>query len=94
MKTTIDIPEPLYKRAKILAVERGQTLREIVVASLQRELDSPPVAAEPPTSYWAKRRLLPEFQRLSESGALAPKPGDRSIDEIVAEVRSDPEPEP
>ncbi len=26
MKTTIDIPEMLYKKAKIRAIERGQTL--------------------------------------------------------------------
>lgn len=92
MKTTIDIPDPLYKRVKILAVERGQSLKQIVLASLERHLDSPPVSAEPPTSYWAGRRLLPEFARLSESGALAPKPGDRSIDAIVADVRADPDP--
>ncbi len=29
MKTTIDIPEPLYKRVKIRAVEHGQTTKEI-----------------------------------------------------------------
>jgi hypothetical protein len=45
--------------------------------------------AEPPVSYWARRRVLPEFQRLSESGALARQPGDRSIDEILDEVRAD-----
>jgi hypothetical protein len=28
MKTTIDIPEPLYRKAKIRAVETGSTLRK------------------------------------------------------------------
>ena len=38
MKKTIDIPESLYKRAKIRAIERGKTLKQIVLASLEREL--------------------------------------------------------
>ncbi len=92
MKTTIEIPEPLYKKAKIRAVETGQTLRQIVLRSLERELEGPPTVAEAGSSYWANRKLHPDFERLMKSGALAPKPGDRSIDEIVADVKADPEP--
>ncbi len=39
MKTTIDIPEPLYRRAKIRAAERGESLRQLVVESLELALD-------------------------------------------------------
>ncbi|OGA17283.1 MAG: hypothetical protein A3I63_05735 [Betaproteobacteria bacterium RIFCSPLOWO2_02_FULL_66_14] len=38
MRTTLDIPENLLKRAKIEAVQRGTTLRELVGAALEREL--------------------------------------------------------
>ncbi len=38
MRTTLDIPEDLLKRAKIEAVQRGTTLRELVGAALEREL--------------------------------------------------------
>lgn len=38
MRTTLDLPEPLLKRAKIEAVQRGTTLRELVGAALEREL--------------------------------------------------------
>lgn len=57
-----------------------------------------PVARiEPPTTnetgehipYFARRKLLPGFRKLMESGALRPKPGDRSIDEILDEVKAD-----
>ena len=41
MRTTLDLPEPLLKRAKIEAVERGTTLRELVGAALERELAAP-----------------------------------------------------
>ena len=34
MKTTIDIPEDLFLKAKALAVERGTTLKEIMVQAL------------------------------------------------------------
>ena len=42
MKTTFDLPDVLYRRIKIRAVELGTSVREIVIESLQRELDSPP----------------------------------------------------
>ncbi len=38
MKTTIDLPDALYRRAKIAAAERATTLREIVIESLERGL--------------------------------------------------------
>jgi len=40
-------------------------------------------------SYWANRKLLPGFKKLMESGALRPKPGDKSIDEILDEIKAD-----
>lgn len=36
MKTTIDFPDDLLHRAKILAAERRTTLRELVVAGLEK----------------------------------------------------------
>jgi len=38
MRTTLDLPDNLMRRAKIAAVERGTTLRELVGAALEREL--------------------------------------------------------
>jgi hypothetical protein len=71
MKTTIDIPEPLYKKVKIRAVERGRTLKQIVLISLERELEAPKTAQEAPTSYWANRKFLPEYEAAVKSGALS-----------------------
>jgi hypothetical protein len=42
MRTTLDLPDELLKRAKIEAVERGTSLREIVGAALERELGRAP----------------------------------------------------
>jgi hypothetical protein len=38
MRTTLDLPDELLRRAKICAVERGMTLRELVSVALDREL--------------------------------------------------------
>jgi len=38
MKTTIEIPDPLFRKAKSRAAERGQTLREFFADALQAKL--------------------------------------------------------
>ena len=38
MKTTIDLPDALYRRAKIRAAERGTTLRALLTESLEAHL--------------------------------------------------------
>jgi len=38
MKTTIEIPDPLFRKAKARAAERGQTLKEFVNEALQARL--------------------------------------------------------
>jgi hypothetical protein len=42
MRTTLDLPDELLKRAKIAAVERGVTLRELVGSALAKDLDAGP----------------------------------------------------
>lgn len=84
MKTTIDIPDALYKKAKIRAVETGQTLKDIVLASLSKELE-PPIQAKQGGSFLEKRRLRPGFKRLMESGVLD---GGTDSTAIVSEDRS------
>ena len=41
MRTTFDLPDDLLKRAKIEAVQRGTSLRDLVGAALARELNRP-----------------------------------------------------
>jgi hypothetical protein len=87
MKTTIDIPDALYKKAKIRAVERRQTLKQIVLSSLERELGSLDSVAEPSASYWANRQLLPEFARLEAQGAFTPGASDRDVTDLISDDR-------
>lgn len=86
MKTTIDIPEPLYRKAKIRAVEQGTSLKALVLQALEQALSSAsPVTKEVP--YFARRKLNPEFKALMDSGALRPQPGDRDITALISEDR-------
>jgi hypothetical protein len=44
MKTTLDLPEPLLRRAKRQALERKTTLKALVVSGLKQELQRPSAA--------------------------------------------------
>jgi len=87
MKTTIEIPDPLYKQAKIRAVERGQTLKALVLTSLKRELGSGTTDEAKPKTFAEKRRLRPGFAQLQREGAFAPKVGDRDITDLISDDR-------
>ena len=42
MKTTIDFPEEILHRAKIVAAQRRTTLKELVISGLAHTLDTSP----------------------------------------------------
>jgi hypothetical protein len=42
MKTTIELPDPLFRHAKIVAARRGTTLRELVVEGLRHATSAGP----------------------------------------------------
>lgn len=49
MRTTLDLPDDLLRKAKIAAVERGCTLRALFAQALERELSQPgPPSQAPP----------------------------------------------
>ena len=83
MKTTVDIPEALYRQAKIRAAEEGTTLRALLVNSLAESLVWPVPTAE----------ALPRRERfeVDERGwpVLKRAPGDTTVitDELVKRLR-------
>jgi len=88
VKTTIDIPEPLYKRAKIHAVERGQTLRDLVLRALEAELTVSEAASTSGRSFSERRRLLPGFQEAAQAGAYRMPPGATDVTSLISEDRN------
>ena len=69
MRTTLEIPDALFRRAKARAAERGQTLKELVTEALQEKLTAgtgKAVSAEPEwmRGFGKLRRLRKETKRI------------------------------
>jgi hypothetical protein len=69
MKTTIEIPDPLFRKAKSTAAERGQTLKEFVTEALQARLAASRTEARRGEPEWMQgfgklRRLRKETARI------------------------------
>jgi hypothetical protein len=69
MKTTLEIPDSLFRRVKSRAAERGQTLKELVTEALQEKLTAgtgKAVSAEPEwmQGFGKLRRLRKETKRI------------------------------
>jgi len=64
MKTTLEIPDPLFREAKMLAAREGATLRAVVTRALAAELERAghPGATPPPwrKAFGGLRRLQSE----------------------------------
>lgn len=44
MKTTIDLPDDVFLKAKVFAAEHRTTLKDVLVQALQRFMQTPPEA--------------------------------------------------
>ena len=69
MKTTIEIPDPLFRKAKSRAAERGQSLKQFVTEALQEKLVANRGKARPREPEWMQgfgklRRLRKETARI------------------------------
>lgn len=40
MRTTIDLPDTLFRKTKATAALRGSTMKELIVRAVEREVDS------------------------------------------------------
>lgn len=65
-KTTLEMPETLFRRAKAVAASRGQTLKQLVTGALERELG----LAEPPTAR-DTATVLRSVRRLAKANAAS-----------------------
>ncbi|MBM3493797.1 MAG: hypothetical protein FJX72_05665 [Armatimonadetes bacterium] len=62
MRTTIELPDDLLRRAKATAALRGQKLKHLVAALIERGLDAPDVAP----GARGNHAPLPEFACLRD----------------------------
>lgn len=88
MKTTLEMPDELFRRAKTVAAKRGQSLKQLVTTALERELASPA-----PGIQSSKRKQadvaasLLEFERLSKKISAAWSEPVSAVDAIREQRR-------
>lgn len=56
MRTTIDLPDTILKKAKMKAVQENITLKELFIRSLEHELESSEGASSLSEAPWKKLR--------------------------------------
>lgn len=69
MKTTVEIPDPLLRKAKSRAIERGQSLKQFVTEAIREKLGAKRGSAHPNEPEWMRgfgklRRLRKETTRI------------------------------
>jgi len=61
MRTTVDIPDPVYRRLKARAAHEGRPVKDLILRGVERELQS---------GMRKKGRLHPPLIRSKEPGTL------------------------
>jgi hypothetical protein len=66
VKTTLEIPDAVFRRAKSMAAERGIPLREFVTQAVKDKLSAQSSAAEKPwmAGFGKLKRLRKESKRI------------------------------
>lgn len=70
MKTTVELPDELFQRAKVMSAERGTTLKDIMVQALQLWFRTPEKDEEKERQATVKRLL--KAMRASNSEPMRP----------------------
>lgn len=55
MRTTVDLPDTLFRKTKVAAALRGVTLKEVIIRAIEKEVNAPALKAQ-------KRVKLPLIQ--------------------------------
>ncbi len=88
MKTTLEMPDELFRRAKATAAQRGQSLKLLVTVALERELAGPA-----PGTRTSKRRqaevgaFLRELEKISKKISAAWPEGVGAVESIREQRR-------
>ncbi len=70
MKTTIELPDDLFQQAKVMAAERGTTLKDIMVQALKLWFRTPAEDEEKNRQATVKRLL--QAMRASNTEPMVP----------------------
>jgi hypothetical protein len=85
MKTTIEIPDQLFRRAKAKAAERGQALRALVTEALEEKLSSKKAQLGGDAPPWM--RGFGQLRRLRRETGRIQRVIDQEFDVVEPEDR-------
>jgi hypothetical protein len=89
MKTTLEMPDKLFRRAKATAAQRGQSLKQLVTVALERELAGPAPGTKPSKRKRAEiEASLRELERITKAISAAWPEGVSAV-EAIREQRRD-----
>ena len=89
MKTTLEMPDKLFRRAKATAAQRGQSLKQLVTVALERELAGPASGAKTSKRKQAEvEASLRELERITKEISAAWPEGVSAV-EAIREQRRD-----
>ena len=85
VKTTLEIPDPVFRRAKAKAAERWQALREFVTEALQEKLSGPNIRAGADSPPWMQG--FGQLRSLRHETARIQRVIDREFEVVEPEDR-------
>lgn len=82
MRTTIDLPDQLLRRAKAAAALRGQKLKDLIASCVERGLEAP----DAPMEVFGHHRPLPAF--VPRTGGPIPSLSGAQVEELLLREES------
>ena len=86
MKTTLEVPDPLFRKAKATAAARGQSLKDFVTEALRDKL-TPPPGGSAGASEPAWMQGFGKLERLRRETARVQRKIDEEFEVIEPEDR-------
>jgi len=83
MKTTVEIPDLLFRKAKATAAERGQSLKQLITEALQEKL-----AANEPSDEVVEPEWMSAFGKLHHLRSETTRVQTR-VDEAFGEIEEE-----
>jgi hypothetical protein len=88
MKTTLEMPDELFRRAKTTAAQRGQSLKQLVTVAIERELAGPAPRARISKPRQAEvAAFLRELKKISKRISAVWPEGVSAVDAIREQRR-------
>ena len=69
MKTTIEIPDDLFRQAKATALSRGMTLKQLITGAVEHELGQTMDKGDQESARQRAMRFVTEIGRLAQDNA-------------------------